>query len=118
MLTGPKVSQREPCPVRAQAPKLDTAKLPSNARILTHANQCYDWGTFGWLLRSGDVTVKKYKYFVLLNSSVRGPYLPVYVPVRPSSMHLCRIQRQVLASSQSVCCRRQRWLGTSCSRLA
>lgn len=65
-----------------QAPKLDTAKLPSNARILTHANQCYDWGTFGWLLRSGDVTVKKYKYFVLLNSSVRGPYLPVYVPVR------------------------------------
>lgn len=64
----------------AQVPKLDT-KLPSNARLLTHANQCYDWGTFGWLLRSGEVNVQKYKYFVLLNSSVRGPFLPPYVPV-------------------------------------
>ena len=68
-----------------QAPKLDTGKLPSNARIVTHPNQCYDWGTFGWLLRSQEVNIKKYKYFVLLNSSVRGPYLPVYVPVRPQS---------------------------------
>ena len=66
-----------------QVPKLDI-KLPSNARVLTHANQCYDWGTFGWLLRSGEVNVQKYKYFVLLNSSVRGPFLPPYVPVSSS----------------------------------
>jgi hypothetical protein len=30
--------------------------LPANARYVAHANECYDWGTFGWLLlRSGQV---------------------------------------------------------------
>jgi hypothetical protein len=24
--------------------------LPSNARYVRHENECYDWGTFGWLL--------------------------------------------------------------------
>ena len=60
---------------------LDWSQLPKNVRVRNHTNECYDWGTFGWLLRSGEVAVEKYKYFILLNSSVRGPYLPPYVPV-------------------------------------
>ena len=28
----------------------DLPLLPRNARYVMHANECYDWGTFGWLL--------------------------------------------------------------------
>lgn len=32
--------------------------LPANARYVNHTNECYDWGTFGWLLGdSGQVSV-------------------------------------------------------------
>ncbi|KAL3146682.1 hypothetical protein ABBQ32_000910 [Trebouxia sp. C0010 RCD-2024] len=55
--------------------------IPANAKYVQHKNECYDWGTFGWLLlKSGHVTPSKYKYIVLTNSSVRGPYLPPYIP--------------------------------------
>ena len=70
-----------------QLDKLPT--LPSNAKYVQHKNECYDWGTFGWLLlKSGHVSPSKYKYIVLTNSSVRGPYLPPYVPVRSSVFDL------------------------------
>ena len=56
--------------------------IPANAKYVQHKNECYDWGTFGWLLlKSGHVTPSKYTFIVLTNSSVRGPYLPPYVPV-------------------------------------
>lgn len=43
--------------------------------------RCFDWGTVGWLLRTKRVDPQRYKYFVFLNSSVRGPFLPAYWPV-------------------------------------
>ncbi|KAL0053416.1 hypothetical protein WJX82_005424 [Trebouxia sp. C0006] len=56
-------------------------RLPPNAKYVQHKNECYDWGTFGWLLlKSGHVSPSKYKFIVLTNSSVRGPYLPPYIP--------------------------------------
>lgn len=56
-------------------------RLPPNAKYVHHKNECYDWGTFGWLLlKSGHVSSSKYKFIVLTNSSVRGPYLPPYIP--------------------------------------
>ena len=54
-------------------------ELPSNAKYLHHANECYDWGTFGWALEHEKVQVRDYKYFIFLNSSVRGPFLPPYL---------------------------------------
>jgi hypothetical protein len=56
--------------------------LPSNAKYLHHPNECFDWGTFGWALEQEKVQVKDYKYFIFLNSSVRGPFLPPYLRVR------------------------------------
>ena len=55
--------------------------LPPNARYLRHANECFDIGTVGWVLHSqlGPRGTKTYKYFVWLNSSVRGPFLPAYL---------------------------------------
>ena len=45
--------------------------------------RCYDWGALGWLLDSGRVDTSKYKFFVFLNSSIRGPFLPAFWPVCP-----------------------------------
>lgn len=57
--------------------------LPSNAKYVQHKNECYDWGAVGWLLlHSGKVNMSKFKYFVVTNSSVRGPFLPSYVQVQ------------------------------------
>ena len=57
--------------------------LPSNARYVYHENRCYDWGTFGWAIEAGKVDTSAYKYIIFMNSSVRGPILPPYWPVRP-----------------------------------
>eukprot|EP00879_Flechtneria_rotunda_P012042 GHRR01012577.1.p1 GENE.GHRR01012577.1~~GHRR01012577.1.p1 ORF type:complete len:347 (+),score=93.53 GHRR01012577.1:547-1587(+) len=52
---------------------------PAHAKYVHHRNECYDWGTYGWLLlESGMVDIKQYRYFFFVNSSVRGPYLPAY----------------------------------------
>eukprot|EP00892_Ulva_mutabilis_P000943 jgi/Ulvmu1/1084/UM105_0043.1 len=60
-------------------PAGDLPQLPANARYVRHENRCYDWGTFGWALQSGVVSTEGYKYFIFLNSSVRGPFLPPYL---------------------------------------
>lgn len=40
-------------PGEDEEPLPELPQLPSNAQYVHHANQCYDWGTFGWLLESG-----------------------------------------------------------------
>ena len=53
-------------------------KLPSNAHYIQHENKCFDIGTIGWFLSSGMIDKSKYKYFIFLNSSVRGPFVVSY----------------------------------------
>lgn len=54
--------------------------LPPNARYLRHPNECYDIGTVGWVLEQQlPAAVATYSYFIWLNSSVRGPFLPAYL---------------------------------------
>ena len=65
-----------------QALASELPKLPSNARYVHHENACYDWGTFGWALFKFSSVLDAYKYFIFMNSSVRGPFLPAYWPVR------------------------------------
>ena len=62
--------------------------LPPNAHVLLHENKCYDWGTIGWALQRDTVDTSLYHYFIFMNSSVRGPFLPAYVPVRPLALHI------------------------------
>ncbi|PNH11197.1 hypothetical protein TSOC_001983 [Tetrabaena socialis] len=40
---------------------------------------CYDLGTYGWLLNCLGPATKSTKFFVFVNSSVRGPFIPPYV---------------------------------------
>lgn len=58
--------------------------LPANARYVHHANECYDWGTFGWAILTQSLDLSRYKYFIFMNSSVRGPFFPSYLRVRLS----------------------------------
>lgn len=60
-------------------PRPDLPDLPPNARYLTHKNECYDWGTIGWVFSSGQANPEQYAFFLFMNSSVRGPFMPPYV---------------------------------------
>ncbi len=57
-------------------------QLPRNARYLFHENKCFDWGTFGWVFDETNINTDLYKSIIFMNSSVRGPFLPPYFPVR------------------------------------
>jgi hypothetical protein len=70
--------------------------LPPNARFLLHPNECYDLGTVGWVLQTQIKNISKYKYFIWLNSSVRGPFLP---PFLRNTFHWTRPFTSKLASS-------------------
>ena len=65
---------------------MDMPDLPKNAKYIHHKNECFDWGTFGWAIGTNQVDVGRYKFIIFLNSSVRGPFIPPYWPVRLHSM--------------------------------
>ena len=69
------------------------------------SNSCFDWGTFGGALRSGQVDASRYRHIVLINSSVRGPFLPPYWPVRPvSRTELSRERLLLCAAMRTLFC--------------
>lgn len=50
-----------------------------NIRILRRGNDCFDLGGIGEVLNANDsALVKKYKRFILMNASVRGPFMPIW----------------------------------------
>ncbi|RMZ57647.1 hypothetical protein APUTEX25_001847, partial [Auxenochlorella protothecoides] len=63
--------------------ELFPAKLPSNVQIVRVGLRCYNFGTVGWVLQNAGLDLTRFKYFVWLDSSVRGPFLPVYASQKP-----------------------------------
>lgn len=57
-----------------------TPVLPPNARFVNHPNHCFDIGTVAWVLENHVPDPRAFNYFIWLNSSVRGPFLPAYHP--------------------------------------
>ncbi len=78
---------------------VDESQMPllpkRNARYIQHENLCFDLGTAGWFFSTQTVgnpwvnytetavnqrkiNITHYKYFILMNSSIRGPYFPPY----------------------------------------
>ena len=55
----------------------DSALVPRlpHIRVVERPNTCYDLGSFGEVLRAHDL-YKKYKRFITINASVRGPFVP------------------------------------------
>lgn len=61
------------------APDLEDLKAYPHVEVMKHKNECYDIGTIGWLYSVLGSQITKYSYFIWLNSSVRGPFLPSYL---------------------------------------
>ena len=53
--------------------------IPKNVKLVYHDNSCFDIGTFGELLEKKLIDLSNSKYVIVLNSSIRGPFLPLYV---------------------------------------
>jgi hypothetical protein len=71
------------------------SKIP-NIRVIRRNNSCYDLGSHGEVLKSNDYElVKKYRRFILLNGSVRGPFLPTYVDICWTDLFLRKITDEV-----------------------
>lgn len=53
-------------------------ELP-NVEVRLRENKCYDLGSYGQMFDEDDrALVKRYKKFILLNSSIRGPFIPMW----------------------------------------
>lgn len=59
-----------------------TVRFPKmrNVLVLAKENECLDFGGWRYGLDWIGWRGRGYRYFVFLNSSVRGPYVPLYVP--------------------------------------
>ncbi|CAL8465845.1 g5381 [Coccomyxa elongata] len=83
-------------------------ELPYRARYIYHKNACYDWGTFGWALHSSESSIQlnAYKYFIFMNASVRGPFLPPYWPaaVHWSSAFISKLNAKVKLVGSTISC--------------
>lgn len=55
------------------------ARKSGRTRVIFRENTCLDGGTIGFVLSKYPGIETRYRYFVLINSSVRGPFLPRYV---------------------------------------
>ncbi len=78
---------------------LSLPRLPSNARYVQHKNVCFDWGTFGWALFNLNLDISKYKYYIFMNTSVRGPYLPTYWEVSAAR----QLTLAIVATNACIC---------------
>ncbi|KAL8715349.1 MAG: hypothetical protein Q9220_000682 [cf. Caloplaca sp. 1 TL-2023] len=72
---------------------LDTLlpKDAGNIKVIRHPNRCYDLGAFGEVLRDLGDDLNKYKRFVLLNASIRGPFVPHWSRECWSNAYLGRV---------------------------
>lgn len=54
------------------------AQREGRVQLLRRPNTCYDGGSMGEVLRAQPRLAESYRYYILMNSSVRGPFLPRY----------------------------------------
>lgn len=77
--------------------KTDAVKLVPkelNIRIVERANDCYDIGAYAEVLTTDDL-YKGYKKFIMLNASIRGPFVPYWAKSCWTDMYLGRITDEV-----------------------
>lgn len=77
-------------------------ELP-NIRIVQRENKCFDIGAHGEVLRQDELW-KKYKRFILMNASIRGPFSPTYVPSCWMNAFLGRITDRVKVCRGQLSC--------------
>jgi len=65
----------------------------SNIHYVSRPNHCFDLGAHAEVLTTGDL-YKKYKRFILMNASIRGPYLPYWAEGCWSEIYLKKVTDQ------------------------
>lgn len=79
--------------------------LPRNVQLIQVGLRCYNLGTVGWVLEHAGLDLSRFKYFVWLDSSVRGPFLPVYARDAPWHAHLTKlITRETKLVGATISC--------------
>lgn len=71
----------------------------ANIRIVQRPNICFDLGAYGEVLREGDLW-KRYKRFITMNASIRGPFIPAWSQHCWSDAFLDRLSDDVKVTSQ------------------
>lgn len=66
----------------------------SNIRIVQRENDCYDLGAYAEVLMKDDL-YKDYKRFILMNASLRGPFIPAWASGCWSEMYLGKLSDTV-----------------------
>ncbi|KAL7627999.1 hypothetical protein AAE478_002195 [Parahypoxylon ruwenzoriense] len=81
----------------------DIIPREENIRIIQRPNVCFDLGAFGEVLREDDLW-KKYKRFITMNASLRGPFLPYWSKQCWSDAYLERVTNDVKLVGMTVNC--------------
>lgn len=64
-----------------------------NIRFVSRANDCYDLGAFAEILIKDDLYLD-YKRYILMNASIRGPFLPYWSNQCWSDVYLNKLNEQ------------------------
>jgi hypothetical protein len=82
--------------------------LPTNApniKVIKRENTCYDLGAYGEVLKKNELELfYKYDRFILMNSSIRGPFMPTWSKDCWSDMYFNRLSDQVKLVGLSYNC--------------
>ncbi|KAJ0309142.1 hypothetical protein COL516b_003040 [Colletotrichum fioriniae] len=74
-----------------------------NIKVVARDNTCFDLGAYGEVLRKGDL-YKKYKRFITMNASIRGPFLPHWAQSCWTDMYLDRLTDEVKLVGMTANC--------------
>ncbi|KZL85325.1 hypothetical protein CI238_10827 [Colletotrichum incanum] len=75
----------------------------NNIKVINRPNTCFDLGAYGEVLRKDDL-YKKYKRFITLNASIRGPFLPHWAQSCWSDLYLGRLTDKVKLVGMTANC--------------
>jgi hypothetical protein len=99
----------QPVECTVQASTMDLPRLPPNAHYL-HGAPCHGFGSYGWVLRSPKIVdAHNYQYFIFMDATARGPFLPIYSQqLHWSEPFLSRLNAKVKLVGPSISCRSSR----------
>ncbi|KAK7754215.1 hypothetical protein SLS62_003792 [Diatrype stigma] len=82
------------------------ASASANVEVVERPNTCYDLGAHGEVLRAGG-RWRRYARFVLLNASIRGPFIPYWSRACWSDAYLARVTDEVKLVGMTANCNPQ-----------
>ncbi|KUJ20010.1 uncharacterized protein LY89DRAFT_695594 [Mollisia scopiformis] len=74
-----------------------------NIRVVQRPNDCYDLGAYAEVLTTNDL-YKGYKRFIMMNASLRGPFMPYWSNACWSDMYLSKITDEVKLVGMTANC--------------